>query len=134
MAAKARKTPKPATPRTAGRFCWSCQRQRSSQSFSAPGAGRYLCRECQALGKDELDFRSARANLERMMTDDGLVRRKQRRHFRKFLDDPRPRVKELAEHLWRLDRQVRTEKLESEAQPEAPANDGTAMEFMAEEG
>lgn len=133
MTGKPGKNKKPAQPRKLGRYCWACQRQRSNESFSGPGHARHLCRECQKLGAAELDFRSARANLERMMTPDGLVRRKQRRHFRKFLEDPRPRVQQLAEHLWRLDRQIRAERREL---PEAsPADeDDVPMEFMAEDG
>ncbi len=119
--------------RQAPRACWSCQRERSAESFSDAGRPRYLCRECEKLPAAELEFRSVRSNLERMMTPDGMIRRKQRRQFRHFLDDPRERVQALAQQLWKLDAQVRRERREAREPGRQPAPSAEPMEFLAEE-
>jgi hypothetical protein len=66
-----------------------------------------LCRECQRLGAEELQYRQALRDLERLVSWDGIIRRKRRQQFAPFLEHANPRVRALAEELQQEDLRVR---------------------------
>ena len=82
-----------------GHYCWSCGRQRPNEKFSGRNHSRHLCRDCSKLGREELEYRSALGNLDRCLTDEGMIRRKGRKQFEQFLEHENPRVRAVAEEL-----------------------------------
>ena len=79
-----------------GHFCWSCERIRANERFSGKGHARHLCKDCSKLGKEELEFRQARRNMERCFTWEGFLKRKRRKEFERFLNHSTPRIRDLA--------------------------------------
>lgn len=90
-----------------GHFCWSCEWVRPNEKFSGRNRSRHLCRHCSKLGDSELKYRQEVRNLERLVTWDGIVPRKQRKAFEAFLSHPNPRVREYAAELAALDVEAR---------------------------
>ena len=86
-----------------GHFCWCCGRIRPNERFSAKGHKHHLCRECSALGKEELEYRQNLRDLERLVTWDGIIPRKRRRVFEKFLSHPDARIRQCAQELAAID-------------------------------
>lgn len=82
-----------------GHFCWCCGGLRPNENFSGRGHARHLCRDCATLGKAELNYRQAVRNLERNVTFEGIIGRKRRKSFEKFLSHPDERIRKYAEHL-----------------------------------
>ena len=80
-----------------GHFCWCCGRLRPNERFSGRGHARHLCKECSKLGNEELAYRQALRDIDRLLDCDGLVRRKHRKTFEHFLLHPDERVRRYAE-------------------------------------
>ena len=86
-----------------GHFCWCCVRIRPNERFSAKGHKRHLCRDCSGLGKEELEHRQNLRDLERLVTWEGIIPRKRRRAFEKFLSHPDVRIRQYAQELAAID-------------------------------
>lgn len=105
-----------------GHFCWVCSRMRPNEKFSGGGHAKHVCRDCGRLGAEELAYRQSVRDLERCLTWEGFVRRKQRASFERFLRHEDPRVREMAERV--LSAESETRRLTREAEvDEAPAVD-----------
>lgn len=90
-----------------GHYCWSCDRRRPNQKFSGRGHARHLCRDCAKLGVEELAYRQALRNLERCMTWEGIIPRKRRKCFERFLQHDNARIRALAEQMQEEDGRTR---------------------------
>jgi hypothetical protein len=86
-----------------GHYCWSCGRIRANEKFSGAGHKRHLCRDCAKLGAAELNYRSEVNNLDRCMTWEGIIPRKRRRSFGRFLTHEDPRIRDLAVQMQKED-------------------------------
>ena len=113
-----------------GHYCWACDRRRPNEKFSGPGHARHLCRECAKLGAEELAYRQACRDLERCITWEGIIPRKRRESFDRFLDHGDPRIRAMAEEMRDEDRASRTlmraaelEEVHSETSQEQICND-----------
>jgi hypothetical protein len=82
-----------------GHFCWCCAKMRPHERFSGAGHARHLCKDCSRLGKSELQYRQDTRNLERLVTWEGIIGRKKRKAFHRFLEHPDPRIRRYAEEL-----------------------------------
>lgn len=81
-----------------GHFCWCCGRMRPNERFSGAGHARHLCKECSKLGAEELTYRQAVRDIDRMILwETGRVKRKQRNNFARFLRHPSERIRRYAE-------------------------------------
>lgn len=88
------------TTKRRGHFCWCCERVRANERFSGGGHARHVCKDCQKLGAEELAFRQAVRNIDRMIQwETGRVKRKQRSAFVKFLQHPNERIRRYAESI-----------------------------------
>ncbi len=86
--------------RTRGHFCWSCGRVRPNERFSGRGHARHLCTDCQKLGAEELVYRQAIRDIDRMVHwEIGRVKRKQRSNFERFLRHTNERIRRYAEGI-----------------------------------
>jgi len=90
-----------------GHYCWVCGRQRPNERFSRKGHRKHVCRDCSKLGAEELAYRQNVRNLERCVTWEGFIRRKERAAFERFLQHEDPRVRAKAEELERMDSENR---------------------------
>lgn len=91
-----------------GHFCWCCGRVRANERFSGRGHARHLCRNCHQLGPEELAYRQAVRDIDRLVTfESGLIRRKQRAVFARYLEHRNPRVRRYAEEVAAFDREQR---------------------------
>jgi hypothetical protein len=79
-----------------GHYCWSCGRTRANEKFSGRGHAEHLCKDCARLGKEELAYRQAISNLERLLTWNGRIPRRNREQFRKYLHHKDERVRAYA--------------------------------------
>jgi hypothetical protein len=70
-----------------------------NEKFSGKGHTRHLCKACKQLPHEEREFRSARDNLERCLTREGIIPKKKRREFSTFLEHPHPTIRELAAEM-----------------------------------
>ena len=91
MSKKRRKQP--------GHFCWCCQRRRANERFSGGGHARHICRDCAKRGIAELAYRQAVRNVDRLLTWDGLIRRRQRQAFERFLNHSNERIRSYAQRV-----------------------------------
>jgi transposase InsO family protein len=82
-----------------GHFCWCCGRIRANERFSGRGHAHHLCKDCAQLGKEELAYRQAVRDIDRLLDWNGLVRRRQRKSFERFLSHPDERVRRYAEQV-----------------------------------
>jgi hypothetical protein len=82
-----------------GHFCWCCGRVRANERFSGRGHARHLCKDCAKLGKEELAYRQAIRDIDRLLDWNGLVRRRQRKSFERFLSHADERVRRYAEEV-----------------------------------
>lgn len=96
--------------RRSGHYCWSCDRMRPNEKFSGRGHARHLCKDCARLGKEELAYRQAIRNLERLVTWEGIIPRKKRQQFRKYLEHEDDRVRAYAHELEATDAQTCAEQ------------------------
>jgi hypothetical protein len=90
-----------------GHFCWCCGRIRPNETFSGRGRARHLCRDCAKLGAAELAYRQAARDIDRLVDWNGVVRRKQRKSFERFLSHPDERVRRYAAEVAARDAQAR---------------------------
>jgi hypothetical protein len=96
-----------------GHYCWSCGRMRANEKFSGRGHAQHLCKECARLGKDELAYRQAVRNLDRLLAGCSIVPHKKREQFRQYLHHTNERVRayaiaiEAADALERAERRLR---------------------------
>lgn len=91
-----------------GHFCWCCGGIRPNEKFSGGGHARHLCRDCAKLGAAELAFRQAVRDIDRCVDDwNGVVRRKHRKSFERFLSHPDGRVRRYAAEVAARDAQAR---------------------------
>jgi hypothetical protein len=85
-----------------GHYCWCCGCQRPNERFSGGGHARHICKQCSKLGKEELAFRSAVRNIDRMRPRDRVA-------LQKIADThAEDRVREYAAEVledWRLERE-----------------------------
>lgn len=89
-----------------GHFCWCCGRVRANEAFSGRGHARHHCRDCARLGKEELELRQVERNLDRAMTWEGRIRRKQRPFVEKHAVHPNARLRSYAEKLLVIDQRT----------------------------
>lgn len=80
-----------------GHYCWSCDCYCANERFSGRGHARHVCRDCAKLGAEELSYRQHLRNIERCLTDDGIVRRKHRKFVEQFLGHEDLRLKAWAD-------------------------------------
>ena len=90
-----------------GHYCWACDRLRPNEKFSGRGHARHLCRDCAKLGAEELAYRQVLSNLERCVTWEGIIPRKRRKSFERFLEHENPRIRAHAEEFLRIDQAER---------------------------
>ncbi len=80
-----------------GHYCWVCQRYLPNEKFSGRGHAQHLCKQCRRLGPKELAYRQTVRNIDRFLERGaGRIRRKDRKAFQPFLDDPDERVRKHA--------------------------------------
>ncbi len=90
-----------------GHFCWCCERVKANERFSGRGHALHLCNDCSKLGKEELAYRQAVRDINQLLDWDGVVRRKQRKSFERFLSHPDERVRRYAEEVAAEDSRAR---------------------------
>ena len=83
---------------------------RANEKFSGSGHARHLCKDCARLGKEELAYRQAIRNLERLVTWEGFIPRKKRVQFRKYLEHEDERVRAYARQIEAADALAREEQ------------------------
>jgi len=99
-----------------GHFCWCCGGMRPNEAFSGGGRARHLCRDCSKLGAEELAYRQEVRNIDRLLDWHGLIRRKTRKPFERYLSHSNPRVRAYATEVAAWDARERAERA---SQPEA---------------
>ena len=82
----------------------------ANEKFSGRGNAQHLCKDCAKLGKEELAYRQAIRNLERLVTWEGFIPRKKRVQFRKYLEHEDERVRAYARQLEAADALAREEQ------------------------
>ena len=120
--------------RRPGHYCWCCDRLRANERFSGKGHARQLCRDCAKLGKDELTYRQAVRNIDRLVDPfRGIVPRRHRKAFERLLSHPNERVRAYATKIAKEDEDARrTYRLEREAEERAFAEHEAAWEALQE--
>jgi hypothetical protein len=83
---------------------------RANEKFSGRGHARHLCKDCARLGKEELAYRQAIRNLERLVTWEGIIPRKKRQQFHKYSGHADERVRAYARQLEAVDALARAEE------------------------
>jgi hypothetical protein len=84
--------------RGGGHFCWNCGWKLPNEHFSGRGHAQHVCRDCQKLGAAELAYRQAVRDIDRCMTSEGMIRRKQRPVLDRFLAHESERVRAYAQY------------------------------------
>ena len=102
--------------RRSGHYCWSCDRTRANEKFSGKGHARHLCKDCARLGTEELAYRQTMRDLDRSLTWDGHIPKRNREQFLKYLNHKDEQIRDYAyrietTHAWavaeqRLDREI----------------------------
>lgn len=112
--------------RRRGHYCWCCRKVLANERFSGRGHSRHLCKRCAKLGAEELAYRQALRDLERLVTPEGIIPRKRRKQVEKFLGHENERVRRHARELQSLDAHTRALLQQNEAvgRHEEPLNDG----------
>jgi hypothetical protein len=72
---------------------------RPNEKFCGSGHARHLCKDCSRLGTSELQYRQDLRNLERCVTWEGIIGRKKRKAFNRFLEHPDPHIRQYADQL-----------------------------------
>jgi hypothetical protein len=83
---------------------------RANEKFSGRGHAQHLCKDCARLGKEELAYRQAIRDLERLVTWEGIIPRKKRVQFRKYLEHEDERVRSYARRIEAADTRERKEQ------------------------
>lgn len=90
-----------------GHYCRCCGRVRPNERYSGSGHARHLCKDCSKLDTSELQHRQDLRTLERLVTWEGIIGRKKRKAFSRFLEHHDSRIRRYAEELDALDRKAR---------------------------
>jgi len=93
-----------------GHYCWCCGATRPNEAFSGRGHSRHLCKECSKLGDEELAYRQGARDIDRLLDWDGLIRRKTREVFERYLSHPNPRIRAYASEIAAHDAREREER------------------------
>jgi hypothetical protein len=72
---------------------------RANERFSGRGHRAHLCKSCKRLGREELAFRQGVRDIDRLVGYSGVVLRKHRATFQRFLQHENPRIREYAERV-----------------------------------
>jgi hypothetical protein len=73
---------------------------RPNERFSGGGHARHLCKDCKNLGAEELMYRQAVRDIDRMIQwETGRLKRTQRNNFTRFLLHPNERIRRYAESV-----------------------------------
>lgn len=96
--------------RKSGHYCWSCNRTRANEKFSGSGHAQHLCKDCARLGNKELAYRQAVRDMDRLVTWEGIIPRKRREQFEKYLHHENERVRAYALELEMADAWARAER------------------------
>ena len=105
---------------------------RANEKFSGRGHARHLCKDCARLGKEELAYRQAIRNLERLVTWEGIIPRRKRQQFRKYLAHENERVRAYAQQLEANDALARAEQRRYRELGEPPSELPDEASFPAE--
>ncbi len=84
------------TKRRRGHFCWCCGRLLPNERFAGGGHVRHVCRECSQLGAEELEYRQAVRDIERVLRSPYSISRRERASLERHLQHPSPRVQSYA--------------------------------------
>ena len=68
----------------------------ANEKFSGKGHARHLCKDCARLGKEELAYRQTMRDLDRLLTWNGHIPRRNREQFRKYLNHKDERIRAYA--------------------------------------
>jgi len=82
---------------------------RPNEKFSGRQHSRHLCKDCARLGKEELDYRQAVRDLDRLLSAEGLLRRGKRRQLEEYLSHSSARVRAYALQIEMHDAWTRAE-------------------------
>ena len=69
---------------------------RANEKFFGKGHARHLCKDCARLGKEELAYRQTMRDLDRLLTWNGHIPRRNREQFRKYLNHEDERIRAYA--------------------------------------
>jgi hypothetical protein len=83
---------------------------RANEKFSGRGHAQHLCKECARLGKDELAYRQAVRNLDRLMACSSTIPRRKREQFRQYLEHKNERVRAYARQIAAVDAAERAQQ------------------------
>lgn len=73
---------------------------RPNERLSGRRQARHLCKDCHKLSPEQLTYRQATRNIERMIQwETGRVKRKQRNHFARLLQHPDERIRRYPESV-----------------------------------
>lgn len=101
----------------------------ANERFSGAGHARHLCKLCQRLGAEELAYRQAVRDLERLATWDGFIPRRKRRQFAGFWEHADVRIRALAQEMEQANAEARAfERLmrdSDESREDLGAEEGT---------
>lgn len=92
-----------------GHFCWCCGCIRPNEKFSGRGHRRHLCKDCQKLGKGEIEFRQQQRDIDRLLDWEGRIRRKTKHVFQRYLNHNDARVRAYAEEVQANSERIRQE-------------------------
>ena len=76
-----------------GRYCRCCDQRRPNEHFSGRGHRKHVCKDCMKLGQEELAYRQHLRHIDRLLNGDGIICRKNRAVFERYLSHPDPRVR-----------------------------------------
>ena len=94
-----------------GRFCWSCGRDRPNEAFSGGRPGGRPCKRCKRLGPEELEYRQATLDIDRVVDVPGYLRPRDRPRIERFLTHPNERVRNYARRTLDFEDEQRREYL-----------------------
>jgi len=83
---------------------------RANEKFSGKGHARHLCKDCARLGKEELAYRQTIRDLDRLLTWNGHIPRRNREQFRKYLNHKDERIRAYARQIEATDALNRAEQ------------------------
>ncbi|MBF0367749.1 MAG: hypothetical protein HQK50_19435 [Oligoflexia bacterium] len=90
-----------------GHYCWCCGQIKSNEKFSGKNHGRHLCKDCTQLGKEELQFRQVKRDVNRLIGWEGTVSHRNKKALEKYLKHPDKRIADLASSAFIEDRNLR---------------------------
>ncbi len=93
-----------------GHACWCCGTTRPNEAFSGRGHSRHICKDCSKLGGEELAYRQGVRDIDRLLDWDGLIRRKNRKPFERYLSHANPRIRAHASEIAARDAKEREDR------------------------